>query len=129
LLIDAIALSLNLAASNATLPIHFDTDDDALTQPDQFTYINVNAIIAVIPGKCETNPSTETLETIDTTVENNCGKKGAFGYNYEFEAEILDTFEQDTIDFVNNNNDLFLQYLDYAFQDLGIDNTVKKASV
>jgi hypothetical protein len=132
LLIDAIALSLNLAASNASLPIHFDTDDDALTQPDEFTYVNVNAIIAVIPGKCEEKPTTTTSncrQGIKVYSENEEEDGGVLlGYNYEFEAQILNEFEQETIDFVNNANDLFLQYLDYAFQELDIDNTVKKAS-
>lgn len=124
-LVDAVQLALNLAASNATLPIHFDTDDDALTIGDEFTYVNVEAIVAVVPGQCSpggSNPSSSSLKCDEP-------EKTTLGYGYEFEAEVLSVFEEDTIDFVNNHNDLFLQYINYAFSEANIDITVNKAYV
>jgi hypothetical protein len=126
LLVDAVQLALNLAASNATLPVNFDTDDDALTIGDEFTYVNVEAVVAVIPGKCSSNPASATQSMCGESK----GQDGStLGYGYEFEAEILSVFEQVTIDFVNNDNGLFLQYINYAFDIMNIDITVNKASV
>mmetsp|Transcript_26355 Transcript_26355/g.70380 ORF Transcript_26355/g.70380 Transcript_26355/m.70380 type:complete len:221 (-) Transcript_26355:1047-1709(-) len=49
----AVLSAVNLAASNASLPVRFATDDDALTQPGEVSYANVNATFSVemLPSK------------------------------------------------------------------------------
>ena len=43
----AVLMAVNLAASNASLPVRFDTDDDALTAEGEVSYVNVNATLSV----------------------------------------------------------------------------------
>ena len=49
----AVLSAVNLAASNASLPVRFDTDDHALTQPGEVSYVDVNATFSVemLPSK------------------------------------------------------------------------------
>ena len=39
--------AVNTCASNASLPIRFDTDDDALTDDGEVSYVDVNATLTV----------------------------------------------------------------------------------
>ena len=44
----AVLRAINTCASNASLPIRFDTDDDALTDDGEVSYVDVNATFAVV---------------------------------------------------------------------------------
>ena len=128
--------ALDWAATNASLPVHFYTDDDALTEAGEPRYANVRAVLAVVPGKCEYRDSSRLVaqnelalkakEEIDEeTGANGQGNAPLMTYRYEFDAQLLAAFAASTVAMINdetNGNEAFLEFLNTALADAGVED-------
>jgi len=133
--------ALNWAATNTSLPVHFYTDDDALTEAGEPSYTNVRAVLAVVPGKCEyldASHSTQ-IESIHDAkkgmpAENYTevtGNTGLRTYTYEFDAQLLAAYASDTVAMINDNtsgNKAFVAFLNTALADAGLEDMAAVAA-
>jgi hypothetical protein len=144
-LVDAVTSAVDYAASAAALPVHYLTDDDALTDKaaNEPSYANVQAALAVSPGKCASSKcqtTTMTNATADSLKSKKAlaGKEGGLSYSYEFDAYLLEAFSSGFVDFVNNggsnadddraSSDSFVAFLNDFLEGSGFDARAQKAS-
>lgn len=120
--------------------MHFDTDDDALTEADEPSYANVRAVLAVVPGKCEyLEPSRSTqIEAIHdakkgmpenaTKVTGNASLRT---YTYEFDAQLLAAYASSTVAMINDKTsgkNSFVAFLNTALADAGLEDMAAEAA-
>ena len=86
--------------TQAALPVHYLTDDDALTVAGEPSYANVLATLAVAPGKCSSGAPCDTSSTSSSSEAVSGAPVG--GYTYEFDAYLLAPFADPAVDFIND---------------------------